>query len=141
MAIKLKGAARVEKNLKKAAVSYTQAMSAAIYQKGLEVLAGSVRLVPVDTGRLRSTHYVTIPSSRGVVEMGYGTDYAVPVHERTDVRHTTGQAKFLEQPVNAARSGYAADVARKAQNNFKSGVGLSSLAGSTPTRPKPVRSE
>lgn len=37
--------------------------------------------------------------SEAVTTVGYSADYAVPVHERTDLRHPVGQAKFLEQPI------------------------------------------
>lgn len=33
------------------------------------------------------------------VKVGYSAPYAVPVHERLDVPHPVGQAKFLEQPL------------------------------------------
>lgn len=32
------------------------------------------------------------------VVVGYTAAYALPVHERTDVYHANGQAKFLEEP-------------------------------------------
>lgn len=32
-------------------------------------------------------------------KVGYTAPYAVPVHERLDVYHPNGQAKFLEQPI------------------------------------------
>lgn len=34
-----------------------------------------------------------------VTKVGYSAPYAVPVHERLDVYHPIGQAKFLEQPL------------------------------------------
>ena len=33
------------------------------------------------------------------LKVGYGAKHAVPVHERLDVHHPIGQAKFLEQPI------------------------------------------
>lgn len=33
------------------------------------------------------------------VSVGYSAPYAVPVHERMDVFHPVGQAKFLDQPI------------------------------------------
>lgn len=68
---------------------------------GEEIMADSVRRTPVDTGRLRSTAYVAPPRLAGdwTVELGYGTNYAVAVHERTEASHSTGEAKFLENAV------------------------------------------
>lgn len=37
-------------------------------------------------------------AGRPVVRVSYSTSYAVKVHERLDVFHPTGQAKYLEQP-------------------------------------------
>jgi hypothetical protein len=86
------------------------ALGAALYQEGLAIEAESVKLCPVATGRLRSTHYVSSPAmdTRGIpaVTVSYGTTYAVAVHERTEVAHNPPtQAKFLETPFRAAQRG------------------------------------
>ena len=41
------------------------------------------------------------------VGLGYGTDYAVYVHERTELHHDVGEAKFLEKAVQAHLAGMA----------------------------------
>lgn len=62
-------------------------------------------LTPVDTGALRASGHVQAPVVEGgkvSVTLGFGgaaEAYAVPVHERMDVHHPVGQAKFLETPV------------------------------------------
>jgi hypothetical protein len=103
-----------------------EAVADALHAEALAIEAASVPLVPVDTGRLRSTHYVS-PPERGSdtprAEVGYGTDYAVYVHERTEIHHETGQAKFLEQPLQQARSGYAERIARRVQARLEKGAG------------------
>ena len=38
------------------------------------------------------------------VVVGYTASYAIFVHENLEVRHPTGQAKFLEQPLRELRS-------------------------------------
>lgn len=61
----------------------------------------SQMLVPVDTGALRNSAY-TRHVGRGfdiTVWVGYTVEYAVYVHERLDVHHPIGQAKFLEEPM------------------------------------------
>lgn len=63
--------------------------------------------VPVKTGDLQASGYLAVESFRGGarVEIGYGKggvpDYAVAVHEMTDIHHAspTG-AKYLEAPLN-----------------------------------------
>lgn len=41
------------------------------------------------------------------LKVGYSASYAVPVHERLDVHHNIGQAKFLEQPMRTEQSAMA----------------------------------
>ena len=52
-----------------------------------------------------------------VVGIWYGDgpakDYAVPQHERTDFKHTTGGPKYLERPVLEAAGGMARRLASR----------------------------
>lgn len=48
---------------------------------------------------------------RAVGVVGYTQSYALPVHERVDVNHPTGKAKFLTDPFKAMR-GKAAGLLR-----------------------------
>ena len=79
-----------------------RAFGKAVRSGGIAIMENSIKRVPVDTGRLRGSHYATEPQSPTdpTVEIGYGTNYAVPVHERTEVPHAFGEAKFLEKAVN-----------------------------------------
>jgi hypothetical protein len=47
------------------------------------------------------------------VSVGFQTAYALVVHERLDVHHPVGQAKFLEEPART-KAGEIAKVAEKA---------------------------
>lgn len=82
------------------------------------IMTTSKKLVPVDLGVLRASGVVQRPDidrHKVVIEMGYGgaaRAYALVQHERTDFRHTSGQAKFLEQPVKEAKAGFGNRVAR-----------------------------
>lgn len=85
------------------------ALGRALYEEANRIFNESQMLVPVDTGTLRSSGYVTnpLPYVSGVaVEISYGgaaAPYAGYVHERLDLNHPNGgQAKYLEQPVLAA---------------------------------------
>lgn len=92
------------------------------------VLEESQRLVPVDTGALAASGKVTREDGPSAV-ISYGqsdgagrdgrdtADYAIPVHERMDVSHPIGQAKFLEAALHSAGAraiDTAAVVLRKA---------------------------
>lgn len=86
-----------------------QALAAALYQRGEAIMADSKeQFVPVDTGALRGSGYVTQPvinASEAAVELGYGgpsIDYAVVVHENPEAHHPIGQWKYLEAPLLAA---------------------------------------
>jgi len=82
--------------------------AAALYQVGEEMMTESKKRVPVDTGTLKGSGYVTNPSGGGtvgrftgrdvVVTLGFGgaaESYAIPVHEDLHVHHRTGQALYL----------------------------------------------
>jgi hypothetical protein len=113
------------------------ALGAALYQEGLAIDAEAVKQMPVDTGRMRATHYVTPPQDDGegpVVEDGIGVEYGVFVHERMDVNHPVGNAKFYENPINAAREGYAERIKERTEKNLKAGVTM--VPTQAPTSPK-----
>lgn len=98
------------------------ALGAELYREGTEIQTASLPLVPVDTGALHNSSYVTEPKRDGdhiTVEVGFGgvatqinpktgeptTAYALAVHENLQAHHEVGQAKYLEAPFDAARSG------------------------------------
>lgn len=63
------------------------------------VLKESNRLVPKDTRFLEGSGYVDGPFTSGdtvYYKVSYSAEYALVVHERMDVHHPNGQAKYLE---------------------------------------------
>lgn len=48
---------------------------------------------------LRKRRSRAVGDGLSTTKVGYSAPYAVPVHERLDVHHPIGQAKFLEQPI------------------------------------------
>lgn len=136
--IKVSGGKLVAKAMKGASKGYVRAMGAAVYQQGLRVDVSSVLRTPVDTGRLRASHYVGPPTGRNLeVEVGNGTDYAVFVHERTELNHAAGTgAKFLKKAIDEVRRGYARKLLELAQANFEAKRGVDAIPATAPTRPK-----
>lgn len=135
----LKGKESVVRNLLSAVERLKGAGSAALYQEGLAVDAESVKRTPVDTGRLRATHYVAPPVQRGdtvVVELGNGTDYAVYVHERTDQAHKVGEAKFLQNALNARTTGMLERLQKRTRANLKRGLIAPAIDPGVPTAPQ-----
>lgn len=98
----------------------TDAVAEGMRKFGGRVESESTKRCPVDTGELRSRIFNEGPLRDGaayVQVVGYekfgaeweqGKAYAVPVHERTTVHHPVGEAKFLQNAVNALSREYAA---------------------------------
>lgn len=57
--------------------------------------------------------------SKSEVTVGYSAEYAVPVHERVELKHPVGQAKFLEEPMRTEQKAMG-DIIRKALQGRKS---------------------
>ena len=106
--IKIKGIKEVKKNLREYPHKTLKALGKATYEESQIILGESKKQCPVDTGTLRSTGHVTEPKytkSSVEVQIGYGgaaAPYAIYVHERLDLRHKVGKAKFLEDPMKEA---------------------------------------
>lgn len=131
------------KRLERLAGDYPKATAAALYETGLEVHRDAVLLTPVDHGNLRQSAYVAPPRNMQdpTTEIGYGTDYAVPVHERTEVYHRVGQAKFLETPIMRLRRVFAERLIRKIRRFVDRGQGPGSISGTAPVKPNPPGSD
>jgi len=65
----------------------------------LAVKGTALPLTPIETGNLRGSWYSEVKAQGDNigVEVGFGASYAVYVHERTELHHPVGQAKFLEE--------------------------------------------
>lgn len=127
----------VKKAIRKQEKGIMGALAAALHAEGLAIDAKAVNLCPVDTGRLRSSHFVAPaenPKDPFVI-VGFGTNYAVYVHERTDQRHSPPtQANFLRQPMEEAQAGYADRIAVRTLKYRDAGVSMA-INTATPTKP------
>lgn len=93
-------------NMGETKTRFNNSLKTALTEFGGEVQRYSVTLTPVDTGDLRGSSYTGEPESNNnsglKIEVGYERDvlpenaYSVYVHERTELHHDIGQAKFLE---------------------------------------------
>ncbi|GAA2037359.1 hypothetical protein GCM10009740_31440 [Terrabacter terrae] len=70
----------------------------AVARAGEHIRGVSVSRTPVDTGRLSGSAAVHLDHQDGdaTASITYDGPYARYQHERLDLRHETGQAKFLE---------------------------------------------
>lgn len=137
----LLGEKQVRRNLQRLAKRFPLAFSAAMLQEGYGIDADAVQMTPVDTGRLRGSHYVAPPQrdpQDGVdtVEVGFGTQYGAFVHENVNADFTVGEAEFLRTAVTAAIAGMAARIARRTKQNQKNNVAPRNVPEQAPRRPR-----
>lgn len=59
----------------------------------------AVNITPKDRGHLRESAEVSVDAGNLEAAISYNTPYAVYVHERTELNHKVGQAKFLETAI------------------------------------------
>lgn len=69
-------------------------MDDTLEEVGYKILKEAKTRTPVDTGFLRSSGEVE--RKRDHVAIRFTAKYALPVHERVEVPHSPGEAKFLE---------------------------------------------
>ena len=111
------GADQLQRTLRALAGAAPGIAAGALYREAERIMTAAKRLTPILTGALKGSGQVVPPTetARGAsVTMGFGNSaigYAVHVHENLQAHHPVGQAKFLEQPLNEARSGMDARLA------------------------------
>lgn len=118
----ISGAEKLRPVLEKWGRDGAQAIAAGLYEIAEGIMTIAKERTPVLTGTLRASGHVVPPvvetGSALVVRLGFGgaaSGYALYVHERLDVHHPTGQAKFLESAVVEAMRTLEADLAKRAQ--------------------------
>lgn len=138
---KLLGLAKLKATLLNWGNKATPALASALYEEGEKIKTKSLKLVPVDTGALRSTALVSPPFIEGgkvSVAISYGgpakqsggkkkgkkkapaeVGYAIKVHEDLTAYHKVGQAKYLEVPLKEAESTLVRDVAKRARRKMR----------------------
>lgn len=109
MGIKFIGDKELERNLKRLLNKIGPSKYGPILMKSIVAIENnSARRTPIDTGNLRASglgnakgvNGVLYSNSSGASAFTSNTaEYAIYVHERTDLRHTVGEAKFLENAV------------------------------------------
>lgn len=106
MSLKYSGVKTLKKNLLKLAKEKGPSAYGKIVLRALVLIENnSAKRTPVDKGHLKLSglgHSKLLASAPNGA-MGYTTntaDYAIYVHERLDLKHTVGEAKFLEKAVN-----------------------------------------
>lgn len=131
-AIRMTGLADMKAAMRRGEKLFRQGVAAGIYALGNEVMTDAKKRSPVDLGTMRGSGYVTEPKDDGKtieLELGFGgpaSDYVVRQHEDLGLRHTVGEAKFLERAFDASsgsRGRIAAQVAREVVEAGGGGIG------------------
>ena len=136
----MKNKDKVLKRITEIVNQYPGVVGMAMYQQATIIARESLKQCPVDFGRLRASFYLAPPENNSfpVVKLGYGTKYAIYVHEMVGNKHPVGKAKFLEDPVNEAKSSWLNKVAARASSLIKSGVTSPTYSSVYPTTPGEV---
>lgn len=138
--MELRGDAALLRALRKAAKDYPGALARALYAEGFDIQSAAMRICPVDVTVLVSSAYTSPPTGPdAVVEVGFGTHYAVYQHEKTELRHKPGkQAKYLETPVNERSGVLLGNLMSRTRANILSGQTSEAIAPLGATRPMVV---
>lgn len=85
------------KNLNKEIKNIQGVTNTALKAAGMAVIGTAIPLTPIDTSNLRKSFGVYSPkNTKKPQAVIYNTaNYAIYVHERTELNHKVGQAKFL----------------------------------------------
>lgn len=91
---------------------------------GEMVVGNAQQLTPVDTGALQASG-TTLPAEEKGQKLtkvvGFNTNYAAAVHERLELYHEHGQAKFLETAVRELRPRFQPFIAAKVRAALEGG--------------------
>lgn len=124
--VTIKGGEKVIKNAQEALDRWKKALRSAVYAEASNVMTISKRLVPVDSGTLKGSGYVTLPEHRGpqiLCELGYGgpaKKYAEIQHESLHYRHPRGgQAKYLSVAVGKREGDLKNSISKLAKAAFE----------------------
>lgn len=124
VSVKIEGLEKIRAAIEKAKKRGVEAVASALYVAAGVVMTEAKQRAPVDLGPLRNSGYVTLPeaSSAPQVELGFGgaaKEYALIQHERLEFKHEVGEAKYLENAINATP--IARIIAEVARNRLPKG--------------------
>ncbi len=118
-AIVASGGGAVGGRLDDFADAFGEAILASLLEDAEETMTLAKQRTPVRYGNLRGTGNVApigtpLPGGEARVRLAFGggaVDYAVPVHERTDLHHPVGQDHFLSSAIADREAGRAERLA------------------------------
>lgn len=133
--IVIRGLDRLEANLIREFDKFERQAREAVREEAYELKEESQFEVPVLIGALQASAYVRENQSNSKFvsyTVGYGgtsaktgargystSNYALAVHEMTHVKHLTGKAKFLEDPLNRRAAKFEGSLAKRLQGLWR----------------------
>lgn len=110
----VKGAAEVARNLRALVDRFPDLAAQGLNEQAELTMTDAKQNTPVEFGILKGSGKVSTFATRYklAARLTFGTEYAVYVHERTELRHPRGgEAKFLEHAIQRAAARLPSDVA------------------------------
>lgn len=111
-------------------------LAAACYLFACTVVRNAMRLVPVATGYLRRSRFVTKPevgaSPRFSIEVGFGASYAQHVERNTSAAHVVGQARFLATARADGEAGLRPFINAHVAKFMRAGITIEALSAQQP---------
>ena len=106
---------KVSARLLALANTFPQAAAVALNEVAEVTMTDAKERTPVQYGRLKASGNVaTYATTRSLrARLVFGTEYCVWVHERLELRHKVGEAKFLERAMSKTALTFAADIKAK----------------------------
>jgi hypothetical protein len=129
--ISITGIARTKRRVDSLAKADKQALRRGMAKAGRYLLRESKLLVPVKTGKLKSSGSSKVLNNsdkKPEYIVSYKKKYAIYVHEDLTKFHPNGQAKFLEQPARQHRKTLINIIEKEVKAATGKGSGIASRA-------------
>ncbi len=106
---------RVEWHGEKAKAAVHTGAASGLHDAANDLFDATQRAVPVLTGALKASGNLDVDPSTLHADITYGDglprDYAGIIHEKLEIHHAHGSAKFVENPTTAAARKFDATIA------------------------------
>ena len=99
------GIQECEETLRTIPRKFLERIGELLYDEAIKLLELTKARTPVKTGALRDSGFINQPqitNDEVSVTISFGSEvvtWAIPVHERTYVKHVTGRSKYLESVI------------------------------------------
>ena len=121
--VKVEGVDELRRNLEGLSREYPGLVARSLRKRAELIMTAAKKIAPVRDGHLKNSgHVVSLERPKIGVVLGFGgpagigtnkeaVGYAIVQHEHLEFKHSHGEAKYLEKPLNAAVPRLARDIA------------------------------